>query len=79
MDIDTTKLRELLNLLRDMGVTEFEAAGVSLKIAPVTKVAESSTRGALEEFAQKNPGLASAVGKLPAGYQQMFRYTPEQK
>lgn len=77
----TEQLRALLELLREHGVTEYSADGVTLKLGGSISVVKHTPDGTVAvppdsmtpEQLEKLNRTRALFGKLPAEYQQMFR------
>ena len=71
MDITTTnELKQLLMLLRDQGVTEYNTPKLSLKLSPMN--AEPTPESAPKPNADVPEDVVRALSKLPAQYSKVM-------
>lgn len=73
--METSQLRELLELLKEFGVTRYAAQGVSLELGGSISVHKHSSDGAKDAQERPkpvDPRVKAMFDRLPAGYQQAF-------
>ena len=74
--VDTTSLRDLLELLKEFGVTSYTAQGISLELGGSISVHKHSTKDDSEPQERKlpvDPRVKAMFERLPAGYQAAFQ------